>query len=492
MAEITLQEIKDSLKRAKWSNEKARMSEAEKYLDYYNYRQDSLGYSETNDKQTSYMRDRIAERFPLTQADMFPYISTYPITEQIINDISIMFNNPPAITINPEQKLAEDDAKVLLFKDEIIDKPMLYPNLVAVNRYTNLLGKVGVMPRWYEAGGELEYVILTPDKCFVFQDPDSPSHITAVIYQVDNMEDTPHSVHPVDEWFMITDTERVKLKIGRNVGDVKIVSSEPNPYGMINVAWFQNNIPLSGFWNKKGNPIVEANEGYNINKTLEKLCITYQMYSTLVTIDVPNESTLTWGVKAVLNMHSDSTNDNIRPDAKYITPDPKLEQVSGIIEGEINAIAGYAGLSEEAYRKKTNSFTSGYHLELSKQDVINQNEMEIPFYTSAIKKLLEIACTVYTKHAKNTLDTVKTYTIDYQPLSFKKNPLEVWQIRTIEKLNKMGSPVDWLMEDNPELSREDAIERLKQIESDIKEFASSPMLNSMSKAIDDEDNEEDV
>ena len=120
----------------------------------------------------------------------------------------------------------------------------------------------------------------------------------------------------------------------------------------------------------KGQPIVDANEDYNVVKTLEKLAITYQMYSTLVMWGMPIEKEINWGVQAVLNFGINDDPTKQAGDAHYITPDPKLTKVSQIIESDINSIAGFAGLSEEAYRKRTNSFTSGYHLELSKQDVV--------------------------------------------------------------------------------------------------------------------------
>jgi hypothetical protein len=471
---ITEQMIWDSLKAAKWSEDIERRKQARKQIDYYQFRQ-----NETCDNNQAYMQERIAQMFPNTASDMYPYISTYPITEQIINDISILFSRPPIITPNPDEELPDDNPSLKLFKEEIIDKPLLYPNLVMVNRLVNLTGKVAVMPRWYEAGRELEYVVITPDKCFVLQDPDSPNHITAIVYQVDTLTDTPQLAVRQDDWIMITAEEVTKLKINATSGAVTITSSEPNIYKVIPVAWFTNSIPIDGFWNDKGNPIVERNEQYNVNKTLEKLAITYQMYSTLVLTDVPPEKTINWGVRAVLSLEGDPTNSNVRPDAKYITPSPLLAEVSNIVEGDLNALANYAGLSKEAYRKDTNTFASGYQLELSKQDVINNAELEIPFYTQSIKTLLKLACLVYSTHSGKNLETLQTFSIDYQPLSFKKNPLEIRQQWQIDKNLGIMSPIDMIMELNSDLTREQAVTRFEQVKQDLEEYGAVSNLDAL-------------
>lgn len=470
MASYSEQLLKEGLKRSKWTNELERMNEARKYIDFYNFRQNDKGKG--SNSQYSYMAERIAEMFPLTAGDMMPYICTYPLTEQIINDISIIYNRPPRLTVNPEQKLDPESPLVRLFMDEIVEKPLLYPTLLTVNRYVNLLGKVGVMPRWYENGQQLEYVILTPDKCFVLQDPDSPSHINAIIYGTDPLQDTPVATNKTNRWTMITAEEISEVEINTYSGamNYKIKSTMPNPYKFIPVSWYQNSLPLDGFWNDKGNPIVDFNEYYNANKTLEQLEIIYQTYSTLVLVDMPAEKTITWGVKAVLNVTSDPTNPNINPDAKYITPNPKMAEVSAIIEGGKNDLAGYAGLSKEAFRKETNSFTSGYHLELSKQDVINQADIDKPFYTAATKDMLTKACKIYSTHSTRTLEAAQTFSIDYQDIVFKKNPIEVWQVRTYEKLNGVASPIDFIMEDNPDLTRAEAEERFRQVQKDLNEF----------------------
>lgn len=461
---ITEQAITDGLKRVKYADQLKRQREARRYIDYYNYRQH-------DDKSiiNSYMVERISKMFPVTASDLLPYIRTFPVTEQITNDASILFNNPPSLRINPSDKLADESPLVQLFQAEIVDKPMLMANLIQINRYTTLLNKIAVMPKWYEAGKQIEYVLLTPDKLIVLQDPDSPQHINAVLYPVDPLQDTIGYIQAVNEYIMITDEEWATVKLNGN--RIQIIKSDVNPYGFIPVSWFQNSMPIDGFWIDKGNPIVEANESYNVAKTLEKLAITYQMYSTLVTIDLPADNQITWGVKAVLNLQGDPTNSNIKPDAKYITPDPKLTEVSEIIENEINAIAGYAGLSKEAYRNETNAFTSGYHLELSKQEVINNAELEKPFYTAAIKDLIMKACKVFTYHNKiKTLDGVNDITIDYQPLTFKRNPIEVWQVRVLEKQNGIKSAIDFIMEDNPDLTREEAEQIYERVKADNGSF----------------------
>lgn len=487
----TEQLIKETLKQAKWSDQLQRMTEVRKWIDYYNYRQHEPGFNTKQSASLSYMSEVIARLFPNTASEMIPYIRTYPLTEQIINDTAILFSRPPILTVNPAEKLAPESPVMTLFNAEIVDKPMLFPTMLTVNRYVNLCYKIGVMPRWYEAGKQIEYIILTPDKCVVTQDPDSPSHITSVIYQVDNMQDTAQATQAQNRWMMVTPEEYTKLEIGSN-GGIKIISTEPNPYKKIVVSWFQNQMPLDGFWIDRGQPIVDCNESYNVNKTLEKLIVVMQSYSTLVTWGIPVEKTITWGVNAVLNLGVSDDITKQPGDAKYITPDPKISEVSDIVEGEVNSMANYAGLSKEAYRKDTNTFSSGYQLELSKQDVLNQAELEKPYYTQAMKDLMLNACLVFTTHSGKTLEAVKDFNIDYQPMQFKKNPLEVRQIWNIDKMLGIKSPIDMLMELNPEMSREAAIEKMALIQKELNQFKQlSPFDEAMKPDTEDKDDNQD-
>ena len=418
-----------ALKRAKLSEQQARMKLAGKAIDFYNY------------KQKEYTLDTLSVRFPKTYDKLGRYLRTFPITQELIDDISILFKRPAEITA-----VDTSDAVANLFQTEIVAKPNLNPILLQTHRYVNLVGKTGILCRWYEAGQQIEYVILTPDKCMVLQDPDSPTHIVALLYPKNQMTDSYTSAIPVNRWHMITDKYRYEIELTNSTNGYRILTQEDNPYGVIPVAWFTNNCETDSFWTDKDNPYVDGNIDYNVGKTLQALAIAYQMYSTLVTIGMPKEQTLEWGVTSWLNLPNEFM-DKTAPDAKFITPDAKFNECNQIFENDINALASYAGISAEAYRKQNSSFQSGYAIKLSKADVYEQNELDKVWFTKSIKDLMLIACKVYSEHMNNTLASVKNISVTYPPVQIERDRAEVLQERSTERMLGIGDPLLWIMQD---------------------------------------------
>lgn len=446
--------LTDSLSRAKWQEELKRMEKADEALDFYNY------------EQIEYTNKLIESQFPKSYTDMVKYTRTYPITEQIINDISLLAKKPIKFILPKE--IQSDETKTALFTAEIIDKPMINAFMLMINRYVNLLDKIAVMPLWYKNGNHIELDIITPDKCFVIQDPDSPSHILAFVYRVNSLENTPTTALPTDIWMMVTPEYTQKITIDSNSGQYKFAGEqEPNPYKVIPVAWFTNTISVKNFWPEKGNPYVAINKDFNVLKTLQRLAETYQMYSTLVRIGFPSESVTTWGVASVIDIPLREGPGN-QGDAKYISPDTKFKEVDDLMNGDVDNLAAYAGLSNDVFRKKTQTLPSGYALKLSKADVIEQNETEKLFYVPAIRQLLNLMIQIFSYHSPTqTLESIKSdlINIDFQPISIEQNPIEQAQLRVTNKMLGIADRVTWLMEDNPELTEEEALEFIAKIDA---------------------------
>jgi hypothetical protein len=275
---------------------------------------------------------------------------------------------------------------------------------------------------------------------------------------------------PANKWVMVTNEAYTDVTIDKQTGSVKTGNSIPNPYGVIPIAWFSNTISTDGFWIDKGNPYVAINEDFNVMKSLQKQAEVFQMYSTLVTTGLPADQNLTMGVQARINIPPDAMGE-AKGDAKYITPAPLLKEVDDLLNGDIDNLAAYSGLSNDVFRKKTQTLPSGYALKLSKADVIEQNETEKQLYSPAIKDLLKKAVIVYSYHSRtNTLAPVKTISVEYQPIAIEQNPLEVANLRTINKVLGIGSPLLWIMQDNPEMTIDQAKQRLAEIKAENQSY----------------------
>ncbi|MEA1972671.1 MAG: hypothetical protein U9N34_05190, partial [Candidatus Cloacimonadota bacterium] len=58
--------------------------------------------------------------------------------------------------------------------------------------------------------------------------------------------------------------------------------------------------------------------------------------------------------------------------------------------------------------------------------------------------------------------------IDFGEVEFDTNPKEREELRAMQLVNGTKNEIDFLIEDNPDLSREDAIEKFKEMEEEKK------------------------
>jgi len=439
---------------AKWNADVARREAVAEWIDYY------------NNNQEYYLKKALRENYPKSAADMYKYIMTYPLTQRIIDDISMLFKNGVEVTLDKE-KLNE-------ILQEILENIQFQPVLDTVNALVNLTHKVGVIPQWRDG---LELDIITPDKCFVVQNDDNPTKIDELYYQVGIVVDSPGKSERVDEYVRWTPETQsvVEVKDGRIANERDIIE---NRFKEIPVTFFTNCLNVDSFWHDKGQPIVHSNKIVNQELTNYRLMIAYQAFSTLVAVGLSEESNIPFGPQFSLKLPFDPS-DQKTPDAKYITPNPALEKVWNVINDIILHTAQSVGLSAESFQRQASSFSSGYQLKLSKQDVVNKTIQDRQYYRIAIKDLIENICKLYTWEGDKTFPDKLEISVDFGEIEFETSPKEREELRAMQLNNGTASVIDFIMEDNPDLTREQAVERYKEIEADKGKYVIGGLAESM-------------
>ncbi len=82
---------------------------------------------------------------------MRKYIVQQPITERLINTMSITFKRRPNVQVT-NSKL-----------QQFINRSNFYNIIQQANKYVNLFGKIGLMPRIYKQ--KIIIDIISPDRC---------------------------------------------------------------------------------------------------------------------------------------------------------------------------------------------------------------------------------------------------------------------------------------------------------------------------------------
>ena len=435
---------------AKWNSDIARRNEVSRRINYY------------ENNQRDYLLYALKKAYPKSAKDMVnKFEFCYPLTSRILDDVSILFEEPLKTSIDKEP-LEE-------LYSEIIEKSLLNAIMQKVNTYVNLTDKVGVIPMWKD--DQVELVILTADNCFVVQDPEDPTKIKELYYQIGIITDTPTKAETVVSYIKWTPEIQSIVDVDNASGSLDNERDiEDNKFGEIPVVWFENDITINTFWHTKTNHIVETNEIVNLELTNFRYILAFQAFSTLVEVGSEDEvSEKTLAPSFSLKLPFDPAT-NRQPDAKYITPNPKMDTIWGVISDIIVGAAQSVGISAEAYRKENSTINSGYQLRLSKTDILKKTMSDRPYYRYKLKKLIELMLLLYTQNNQSkTFDGVNIK-VDFGELKYDQSPEEKERVRAMRLANGTANEIDFIVEDNPDLSRDEAVEHYKQLQDEKKRY----------------------
>lgn len=439
----------------KWEQDHKRRSEVAKAIDFYNNQQE--------DYTDDYLKVTYSTK---AYKKLQKYLKCDPISQNIIDDMSIMFQSGITVTTG----VTEADA----FLKDVFEYSQFQSLCVKLDRLVNLQKKLAVVP-FYDAETDMFYFdVITGDKAFVEQRKDLPTIAKDIYYSTGIMIDSPMIADPENVYIKYNLETKEKVEIGTNGQILKTVETKPNPYLLykeVPFAWFYDDLNIDTFWSETGNRLVKDNMDINKGLCNLGLMLDYQTFSTLVTTGLDDGQPLYIGPQFHLNLSKKSYAINeTPPDAKYITPDAKLMEVWNIICAKAVRCAKSVGLSAQAYTTDARSaegFNSGYQLRLSKIDIIIKNKMRKIFFTNSIKRLIRLLLMTSNIY-KNTSFQVQSMDIKvniYEP-GIDLSPLEIEQVRTLKTQNGTWSAIRSIMEDNPDMSIKDAIKHYQDIQKE--------------------------
>lgn len=393
--------IKNQLTTAKWQQQLKRMSRVSRILDYYNNNYDS------------YIQNKLRAVYPNNYKALSQFVRKYPLTNRLVDDISILFKNKP--TISYDDNLLQ----------QYINNSNLYSILPVVNKLSNLVYKLGLLPRIYN--DKLIIDILLPDRCWVQQVPGFPTEISALYYLNDSSTDS-ITGYQVNLATKVTNQLIQTIQIN-TAGGYKVISSQQNPYGYIPVVWIQTEAVYDSFWPIKSNPLPQLNEYYVISKTYQAFAIAYQAIATMVTKGLDPDSVVPFGPSTWIDLPQNMGQG--QSDAKYITPGSDFDSMRKFSQNILQQSSALMGLSAQSY-KKAQSFASGYALQLSKTDVMDYNSMQIQMYTNRLSQLIYMIS-----------DTIQIYTdFNVSPQHTIIIKLPQTKVSYSEKLNTWKQQLD--------------------------------------------------
>lgn len=420
-------------KKAMAESAEQRKDYASKMLDYY------------NNNQLDYIMEYVKERDPKGN-------NIYPvglnIVRKIIRNLAMVYIKDAVRTIDG----TEQDQKIY---SEIETTSAIAVKMKQANRMSKLLGTVLLKPVW--RNGHMDLDVLTPDVLDV-ETGYTPEDLQAVqVTHYDPVGDVNETSYSI--WTSETITTMDALG--------NFISEEINPYGILPFIPCWSDPPTDYFWQRGAHDLILSQDAINRMLTLLGYAIDFQGFSLCY---VKSESqpkkedqNIKLGPRSVMFLSQQG-------DVGFASPDAPINEVLAAISFLMKQAAITNGLSASIITTDDKQM-SGVSRITSNREMEELRRDDIALFTEYERKLFNIFRIIWNYHnpdrqMSNEVQLLVNF-YDPQPVIDARDQVQVWS-----QLMEMGiiSPVDIIMERDPDLTREEATEKLYNIREEIQEY----------------------
>ena len=446
---LSMQLIQESIMRDRLSSNDNRKTEATRRLDYYSGDQLPL-LSQVLNKQFSH-----PERLKLQ-------LQFSNITKRIIDDVSTIYKKEPGRHLIDADDRAVDDKNADNY-DKMLAESSIDIVLKLANRYTNLLNTVGVMAVWRNERVELD--ILTPDILNVVQDPKDPTRASAVIIEQSFADtvalDAPQNPYGANKLYIVwTSTDHMVFDSQGKPLPALANEQGVNPYGVIPIAWFRDAHPCGWFWNEGTQDLMNAQDSINVKLTELNQLIKMQSFSIPVIIGEAPEGAVSVDPSNFITIPLAQKIDQGQPDFKFVSPDPKIQDLLEVIRDEVARIADAWSLNPAAF-KLQGSAQSGLSLKLQNVRLLERRENDIALYRQYEKNLFRVMRSVWNAHVTPAMAISEDLdiSVNFSEMDFPEDPAAEDARWITHVSNNIKSKAEWLMSVDPDIKTKDEAEK---------------------------------
>ena len=315
-------------------------------------------------------------------------------------------------------------------------------------------------PRMLMATGEMRMEIITADEAHVDLDTEDPLKMTGFGYHVHARD---KKGKWTDCWVYYTEEQIRYLDMsGREIENPFSDDIDTtNPYGIIPVVPFFATAPVMGFWDLNWNyDAVRANYVIGVLNTYMNYLVKTQSFKQIVLTASAGKETL----GAIL----DPLSPIVLPEnatAATLDLNTQLGAIDQVIRGKISAIANNYGISNENFTI-TGDVASGFSLKVANRAL---EEIRAADKTVALKTEKELFDVIRIVNNTSGVEAIP------EELELKWDPGEIEYPPTMQEEQArwefefghgIKNQIDYLIHENPELSREDAMLQLQQIKEE--------------------------
>ena len=396
------------------------------------------------------------------------------LTKKLINQLAVVYRESAQRYILVDGEQDEDLTEYInsIYPEDTNTKDK------KAHRFAKLLNTSFTQVVFDKEKGRMDFVIEPTHKFKVEIDDNDPYKITLLKYlkyfKNDKGEDELYTVVWTDETHYKEDTNGNKTAIGNNFDMV-------NPYGVIPFAMLMME---SGedIWGIGALDVVDANELINVLLTVLVNDHILGGNGLLITtnLDLRTKGTEENGLIKVRTGRrhpiqvEDARTENATPSAQYVTPPSLITEIRDSIDYRIKQVALIKGLNPNSFLADVQA-TSGYskiidsleQLEIRRDDIEPCRTYEHDRF-EIIRRVNNAAYLDAELKSKFDLQEIPEdveLRIDFAEIKVEKTPAEIMEDRRFKLEHNMETPVDWLRQENPDLTEDQAIEIIENNKS---------------------------
>lgn len=382
---------------------------------------------------------------------------TFNYTKTIVDEyVGGVFAKPIAVTIDDEetQKIWSSIADPLSFFKVL-------PFFTKCQRISEISGTCVVMIRYDEGKKQTYFEDIRGEYCHFIPDPENPKLIGTLVisYLFDTGDPSPHRrfLRRIEIW----DNENWEVWLySKELRQKKVVSKGINPYGFIPGIRLTPEEDDNSFYGITSiNDIVKINSEYNNLWTALMRISVMQSFSVLV---VTSEGQIKVQIAPTRFMKFENAEES---DAKYITPNPKIGDVKGVLEQLKKELQDVSRVPAEVFSSGTagSSYQSGYALRIKRVPIESIWEKRRMSYGPSIKNLVRMSIAVDSVHRlQEPPDPKIGITIFFAPTIPGYSPTEQSLQDEFDLRYDIITPIDLMIRKYPELTREEATKKLEE------------------------------
>ncbi len=315
-------------------------------------------------------------------------------------------------------------------------------------------------PRVLEDSGEMRLEIITPDIAHIELNQEDPLKMDGFGYRVNGKD---KKGQQIECWVWYTEDQiRYLDSTGKEIENPFSDDLDTtNPYGVIPVVPYFGTAPVLGFWDLNWNyDAVRSNYIIGVLNTYMNYLVKTQSFKQVVFSGQVGP--------AVLSAISDPLYPFVLPQgstAATLDLNTQLAAIDQVIRGKISAIANNYGISNENFTI-TGDIASGYSLRVANRalEEIRAFDKQVAWKTE--KELFDLIRLMNNMSSGEAIP--ETVELKWNPGEIEYPPTMAEEQSRWEFEFKFGirNQIDYLMKEDPELSRDDAMEQLQQVKDE--------------------------